>query len=286
MRYGPINSILFIKSKKRFEVELDDNYTIKETSITDSKAHGTYLTLCGLAASDDKVFKSFRSAKVMIQVLDHVSKEQGEGYISEILKLTKWDTNFTKIIEKLDEHGKPYKFHFKPYGKFSPTLLRYLKVNFDLIKYFGPIDGYNLSEIGGGFGGQASLINLMNSISSYTLYDLVPVLDLTKKFIESNKIPGNFNFNDGTDPKIIKSDLIISNYAFSELSRSMQDQYINNVILNSPRGYITWNPLSWRDLGGYQSAELIKLIPNSKIFPEKPLTYNGNVVIVWKPIVS
>ena len=61
----------------------------------------------------------------------------------------------------------------------------------------------------------------------------------------------------------------------------MQDRYINNVILNSSRGYITWNPLSQRDLGGYQSAELIKLIPNSQIFPEKPLTYNGNVIIVW-----
>ncbi len=286
IRYGLVNSILFAKSKNKFEVELDDKYTIKETSITDSKVHGTYLTLCGLAASDDKVFKSFRSARVMIQVLDHVSKEQGEEYISEILKLTKWDTNFTKIIEKLDEHGKPNKFHFKPYGKFSPTLLRYLKVNFDLIKYFGPIECYNLTEIGGGFGGQASLINLMNTVSSYTLYDLLPVLDLTKKFIELNKIPGNFTFNDGTDPKIIKSDLVISNYAFSELSRSMQDQYINNVILNSSRGYITWNPLSWRDLGGYHSTELIKLIPNSQIFPEKPLTYNGNVIIVWKPVVS
>jgi hypothetical protein len=286
MRHGPINSILLIKSKKRFEVELDDKYTINETSITDSKAHNTYLTLCGLAASDDKVFKKFRSAKVMIQVLDHVSIEQGKEYISEILKLTKWDTNFTKIIEKLDEYGKPNKFYFKPYGKFSPTLLRYLKVNFDLIKYFGPIEGYNVTEIGGGFGGQASVINLLNSISSYTLYDLLPVLDLTKKFIELNKIPGNFTFNDGIDPKIIKSDLIISNYAFSELSRSIQDEYINNIILNSSRGYITWNPLSWRDLGGYQPAELIKFIPNSQIFPEKPLTYKGNVVIVWKPVVS
>ena len=119
-------------------------------------------------------------------------------------------------------------------------------------------------------------------LSSYTLYDLPPVLDLSKKFILENKVLGNFNYIDGRYPKITKSDLVISNYAFSELSRSMQDEYISNVILNSPRGYITWNPLSWRDLGGYSSAELIKLIPKSQIFTEKPSTYPGNVIIVWK----
>ena len=283
VRNGLVNTILFLKSKKKFEVEIVKKYIYKNTSITDSNLHSTYTTLCGLAANDSNTFKKFRSARVMVQVLDHVSLEQGWDYIFEILALAEWNKNFTEIIKKLDEHGKPIKFYFKPYGKFSPTLLRYLKVNLDLIKYFGSIEEYNITEIGGGFGGQASLINLMNSLSSYTIYDLPPVLDLSKKFIEVNTIPGIFNYNDGRNIKKIKSDLVISNYAFSELSRNIQDEYISKVVLNSPRGYITWNPLSWRDLGGYSSEELIRIIPRSQIFQEKPLTYPGNNIIVWRP---
>lgn len=283
VRNGLVNTILFLKSKNKFDVQLDKKYIYKNTSITDSNLHSTYTTLCGLAARDSNTFKKFRSARVMVQVLDHVTIEQGWEYICEILELAEWDKNFTEIIKKIDEHGKPIKFYFKPYGKFSPTLLRYLKVDLDLIKYFGSLKQFNVTEIGGGFGGQACLINLMNSLSSYTIYDLPPVLDLSKRFIRVNAIPGKFNYNNGRNIKQLKSDLVISNYAFSELSRDIQDEYISKVLLNSPRGYITWNPLSWRDLGGYSSEELIRIIPRSKIFQEKPLTYSGNKIIVWRP---
>lgn len=283
VRNGLINTILFLKSKNKFDVQLDKKYMYKNTSITDSNLHSTYTTLCGFAANDNNIFKKFRSARIMVQVLDHVTMEQGWKYIFEILELAEWNRNFTEIIKKIDEHGKPIKFYFKPYGKFSPTLLRYLKVDLDLIKYFGSLEDYEVTEIGGGFGGQASLINLMNSLSSYTIYDLPPVLDLSKKFISENSIPGKFNYHDGRNIKKSKSDLVISNYAFSEISRDIQDEYISKVILNSPRGYITWNPLSWRDLGGYSSEELIRIIPRSQIFQEKPLTYPGNNIIVWRP---
>ena len=133
VRNGLVNTIQFLKSKNKFDVQLDKKYEYKNTSITDSSLHSTYTTLCGLAAKDSKTFKKFRSARVMVQVLDHVTIEQGWEYIFEILELAEWDGNFTEIIKKIDEHGKPIKFYFKPYGKFSPTLLRYLKVDLDLI---------------------------------------------------------------------------------------------------------------------------------------------------------
>jgi putative sugar O-methyltransferase len=283
VRNGLVNTLLFLKSKNKFEVQQDNMYIYKDTSISDSNLHSTYTTLCGLAASDNNTFRKFRSARAMVQVLDHVTIEQGWEYILEILELAEWNRNFTEIIKKIDEHGKPIKFYFKPYGKFSPTLLRYLKVNLDLIKHFGSLKEYNVTEIGGGFGGQASLINLTNSLSSYSIYDLPPVLDLSKKFIRVNEIPGKFNYYDGRNITKLKSDLVISNYAFSELRRDIQDEYISKVLLNSSRGYITWNPLSWRDLSGYSSEELIRIIPRSQIFQEKPLTYPGNNIIVWHP---
>jgi len=32
---------------------------------------------------------------------------------------------------------------------------------------------------------------------------------------------------------------------------------------------------------GYSASEISKIIPNSEIIPEKPLTYKDNCVLVW-----
>jgi hypothetical protein len=226
-------------------------------------------------------FKKFRSSRVIVEALDHVTIEQGNGYISEILKYSSWPEKFTKVLVQIDNVGRPRKFRFRPYGTFSPTLLRYLKVYIDLEKNFGSLKNLNIAEIGIGFGGQASLIGLLDKPLSYIFYDIPPVLELAQKFTEELEVPGSFTFIDGRNPKSSNPDLVISNYAFSELNREIQDQYLKNVILRSPRGYITWNNLSAEDLGGYSLAELIRLIPNSQIHPDKPNTRESNAIIVW-----
>ena len=156
-----------------------------------------------------------------------------------------------------------------------------MKVYIDLEKNFGSLKNLNLVEIGVGFGGQASLISLLDKPLSYTFYDIPPVLKLAQKFTDELGVPGNFIFNDGRNPKLSNPDLVISNFAFSELNRDVQDQYLKNVVLPSPRGYITWNHFSAEILGGHSLAELIRLIPNSQIHPEKPNTSASNAIIIW-----
>jgi putative sugar O-methyltransferase len=156
-----------------------------------------------------------------------------------------------------------------------------LKVHTDLERNFGSLKNFTIVEIGIGFGGQASLISLLDKPLSYIYYDIPPVLELAQKFTKELNVPGNFTFIDGRNPKPSKPDLVISNYAFSELNRDVQDQYLKNVVLSSPRGYITWNNLSAENFGGYSLAELIRLIPNSQIHPEKPNTSESNAIIVW-----
>lgn len=119
---------------------------------------------------------------------------------------------------------------------------------------FGEFDEYNIAEIGVGFGGQASLISLLESPISFTLYDLPPVLELSSRFMESLDIQGDFRFLDSRIPTKSVPDLVISNYAFSELNRDIQDEYLNKVILNAARGYITWNRLSEESFGGIHSV--------------------------------
>lgn len=268
-----------------FDFPASEEFPVGNSSLTDSEIltsyPSVYPSLCGSAAKDLEIFKKFRSSRVMVEVLDHVSIEQGKAYISEILKLSSWPEEFTKVLVEIDKVGAPRKFRFRGYGTFSPTLLRYLKVLIDLEKNFGSLKNLNIAEIGVGFGGQASLIGLLDKPLSYIYYDIPPVLALAQKFTRELEVPGNFTFIDGRDPKPSNPDLLISNYAFSELNRDVQDQYLKNVVLPAPRGYITWSNLSAKILGGYSLAELLRLIPNSQIHPEKPNTSESNAIIVW-----
>jgi len=280
-RHGLINLYLRAKNRRMFQIIASEEFAVEGTSITDSAYLDSYPTLCGSAAKNGDVFRNFRSSKVMVEALDHVSIDQGKLYLEEILKYGTWSQDFTHVINKIDTLGKPRKFRFAPYGIFSPTLLRYLKVYLDLNKNFGLLQNLNITEIGIGFGGQASLILLLDKPKSYTFYDIPPVLQLAAKFISDLGILGNLNFIDGRNPTGATPDLVFSNYAFSELSLEVQNYYLDRVILNSQRGYITWNSLSADRLGGHSLADLVRLIPNSQILPERPKTAESNVIIIW-----
>lgn len=279
--HGVLNLFYRIRHRNLFEVALDYKFVSKGSSITDSSELETYASLCGIAARDSQIFNKFRSAKVMVEALDHVSIEQAKNYRDEILKHGPWRQEFSEALRHIDSIGSPRKFHFKGLGTYSPTLFRYLKVYLDLKTLFGPLESFNFAEIGIGFGGQASVIHLLNKPISYHLYDIPPVLDLTSRFLETLKIEGGFNFNDGRNPNAFEPDLTISNYAFSELTPEIQKEYLQCLILNSPRGYITWNSLSADRLGGYSLGEILRLIPHSQILAEEPNTAKSNAIIVW-----
>jgi hypothetical protein len=280
-KHGIVNLIYRFRNRRIFDIQFSEKFPVFGSSITDSESVPSYATLCGIAAEEDEIFKKFRSARPIITALDHVSLDLGEKYLAEILNYGPWQEAYKRAINQIDSLGEPKIYSFKPFGKFSPTLLRYLKVYLDLNKYFGPLENYRISEIGVGFGGQACLINLLDTTTQYNLYDIPPVLQLAEKFIGQNHVLGGFSFNDGRNPVAVDSDLVISNYAFSEINPTVQKLYIESVILNSPRGYMTWNLLSEERLGGYSLERFVDLLPNYKILEENPLSGEGNKILVW-----
>lgn len=276
------NYINYIRTKKRVNLKPNADLLPKGTSITDSERYVSYLTLCDLASENEKIFSKFRSYKVMIEVLDHVTYKQGKEYLNTLNNFGGWKPQYGELIRKLDLYGGGKKFYFKNLGTFSPTMLRYLKVHLETLSIFGSFAGLTLTEIGVGFGGQASILGGLNPPLQYNLCDLPEVLKLTNKFLSTNSIVLNCKYIDGRDPIELNSDIVISNYAFSELNRTVQSKYLDRVILKSRMGYITWNPLSERDLDGYSLEELFNLIPNAVMQDENPSTFPGNKLIVWK----
>jgi len=256
----------------------NSNKTRLSTSISDNE---TYPDFCAKASIDANLFLNFRRNKYYGKILEHISKELGQCYIDEI---TKFDNNFLKHIDlfKLnDKCGNPELFEYPEIGSISTTTLRYIKVLGDLNKYFKELDNVDICEIGVGYGGQCRIINSIYSPSKYTLVDIKPALMLSQRYLDNYAINSVLKFKTMNELEVKEYDLVISNYAFTELTREIQDVYLKKIILNSKKGYITYNDISPVNFRSYKKEELLKIIPNSHIIEEVPLTHERNCIIIW-----
>ncbi|NCW13363.1 MAG: putative sugar O-methyltransferase, partial [Chitinophagia bacterium] len=201
------------------------NQNVSKTSISDATP---YVMVCELANSDKEIFTNFRRCLEYRLVLEHVNRRFGKKY----LQLASGNPNWRSYLGKINTQnriGNPILKNFNGIGKTSPTSLRYLKVLTDLETLFGNLNGMNIAEIGAGFGGQAHAISSNFEIAKYSIFDLPEVNRLIKRFLASLINIDNFVFVDGRgdlSPNL-KYDLVISNYAFSELNRETQEKYLN-----------------------------------------------------------
>jgi hypothetical protein len=86
------------------------------------------------------------------------------------------------------------------------------------------------------------------------------------------------------EPKSI--DLVVSNYAFSELPRNLQESYIQKVLSKSAKGYLSMNEQSnmvkTKEFPSppYQLEDLRSRLPTFEVIDETPLTGPGNYIII------
>ena len=257
------------------------------TSLTDN---GKYPAFCYIAARQDDIFQTFKRNPIYTQVLEHVSTEQGAAYLDIILNdyAVKLTDEQWKIILQNDALGNPHTATYEFADKIltcSPTTLRYTKVLLDLATLFDFDKIQTVAEIGIGYGGQCRLAMNLLPIDRYELIDLPEVVLLAERFLTELDQTGDIRYRDGTHLyNDVSSDLVISNYAFSELIKPVQDFYIEKIIAHSKAGYMTWNSAFFLQQGihvGYSAEEFASMIPGAQIIPEKPLTAHGNCIIVW-----
>ena len=121
------------------------------------------------------------------------------------------------------------------------------------------------------------------------MFDLVPVLELVRKYLSSfgnNQVKLNkVIFEDLRELPNKNWDLVISNYAFSELPKSLQLDYVEKVLTRSKRGYLIMNSgksnISGFSKGKLTLKELEDLLPGVEILEEVPNTGPDNYVLVW-----
>ncbi len=246
------------------------------TSISDNQV---YPDFCLKASNSIKVFNRFRQNPVYKGILEHVNEAQGQIYLDEINKHSELLVHMDEF-KKNDDFGGAELITYPVVGAISPSTLRYIKVLGDLNALFGSLNNMTICEIGVGYGGQCRILHVIDTPAKYTLVDIAPALMLAERYMD-NFIAGTIEYKTMNELEKKEYDLVISNYAFTELPREIQNVYLKKVILNSKRGYITYNQISPEHFHSYTKEELLKMIPGAKIVPEVPLTHPNNCIIVW-----
>lgn len=252
-----------------------------KTSLSDKKS---YTEVCKLAAIDDNVFNTFKQNPGYNEILEHTSYELGLAYLTELPDDFNFDAGRLN-----DKFGGAQPVNYPNIGMISPSSLRYLKVANEIKTLFGSTQDFNIGEVGCGYGAQSLILHRLYGWKSYEFYDLIEPLLLIEKYLKVNDIntDESCGFNYGNDINSFEKpeyDLVISNYAFSELTRKIQDIYLDKVLLPAKRGYLTMNFIS--RTGGiysYSRDEILEELSskNPQVLPEIPLTSPDNLVIIW-----
>lgn len=238
-----------------------------------------YLAVCLLAKRYPHVLIKFKRCHEYRLVLEHVTRLQGTQYLDCIKENNQVLNNMMAVSSK--EIGDPLKFPYDGIGYCSPTQIRYAKIIQDLQYLFDLSEIKSITEIGVGNGGQAAQICNLIHPEMYNLIDLEPVLDITNLVISNYSFDTDFHYLSPDFSEAVSADLLISNYAFSELNRSIQDSYLDKVVRNSRRGFMLYNNIHKNPQTGYLASEILERIPGSVAFAEEPLTYPGNLLIAW-----
>ncbi len=236
--------------------------------------------------SSKRVFKRFRRKYNYREILEHLTYYDGKRYLHYLnLNYPEWKSRLSQFVLN-DRIGSPRTFKFQGIGRISPTTLRYIAVAYDIEKLLGFEKISNVVEIGGGYGGQFSVLQNFKKFSTYQIFDLPEVQELISRFINELGVEqADYPLYPPTNFESKSIDLIISNYAFSELPREVQEVYLESVCKLAKNGFFLMNSglnnYSGRSKGKLKLEEIREKIPNLRIAPENPSTGPDNYLLYW-----
>lgn len=251
------------------------NYDV--TSISDDSSYSN-----AVASSLKNDLRNFKRDDIYRRILEHTDDITGRMYYDIICQKYQYLIKYMDTFKKNDDIGNPIKFKYDEY-EMSPTTLRYIKVLGDIISIFGDLNNIDIIEIGSGYGGQCKIIHDLFKPKSYTIVDLDDVMELNKRYLSYFDI-NNVIFKSSNDVFFDHYDLVISNYAFTECEKTIQEIYLNKIIKNSKNGYITCNFISNSfNINSFNKEDILNMLDVSyQIIPEEPITHHDNFILTWK----
>jgi len=206
-----------------------------------------WVQACKDSVLEDK-FPFFRQNPSFINVVEGTPKYAGRNLFARVRK--SFPKELISIFATSENIGAPlntirYKLWGKEINFISPTTLRYANNLNTIIELFD-FDSYeSIYEIGAGYGGEAKIIFDYIKFKKlpkkrYTVFDLATSFPLIRKFL------ANFGYQINEEELSTfqhsgEKSLVISNGAFSEMRRELQELYFKKVIQHSEYGYFITN---------------------------------------------
>ena len=212
-----------------------------------------------LQACKEADLSNFKRDPRLTKIFEHATRQQGFDYYDLIAELypelltRKWSN---------DDTGNARILHCGAVCTVSASTLQYIYVLTNIKYHIGDMDGLRICEIGGGYGGQARTICDVYKPACYHIIDLYEVTLLQSRYLKEFDCVDCF-----TQPTGEEYDLVISNYALSEIPDNKQ--YMDEVIMKSKHGYITCN------------TDFIKLPFEHKRLPDIPSEKATNYILIW-----
>ena len=203
-----------------------------------------YLQACKDFTDNDELFSNFKRDSRYTPVLEHLTESDALLYVSEMKSKETLTETILDSVRENDLYGSPLTINHSELGMISPTTVRYLKNSLDIITTFKENSPFKkVLEIGGGYGGLCKVFSSFNKFNHYYLVDFPEVNGLSKKYLSNFKLIKNKIYQISTNAlrEIKDLDLVISNYAFSECSREVQETYYDLFIKNSKNFYLAYN---------------------------------------------
>jgi hypothetical protein len=219
------------------------------TSISDT---ADYRAICARAAGDDAAFAQFRRLDAFLAIVEPPSRAGGGDRVDSAIDGQEFAGHVRAIapyrplldaFRASDRIGAPVVEAFDELGTFNSYTLRYIKILWDLERLFGSLDGLRILEIGGGYGGQCAIVARRFRFAAYDILDLPETGALARRFLDEAGI-GSVRCLSETAALAPSYDLLLSNYAFSELSDALRESYRDAIVPRCARGFMLWNRMS------------------------------------------
>jgi len=248
------------------------------TWLTSNESIDRYTNSLKRAAEDDIVFNFFRREPGVREIVEGVPDCVGFGYHVKLKNTEFFKENLEKI-QLNDKIGGPRLFLIEGQA-WTSTTLRYTWNVLDMRQNGVQLDFADVVEVGGGYGGLCRMIHAFHTPKSYTIVDLPEALALTKRFLESYGIT-NVNYMSCFEYDVLSVDTFISNYALTELTRDVQDQYVNRLMKRASSGYVTFNSQPRNADNQYSLAELQDSVSGESRIQQEDVKKSEFQVLVW-----
>lgn len=244
------NNVIYGKKTKK-----NINEYFKKLISIKTREYSAYTTLVKNILEKDKSEWDFKSSKDYTQKLENLGKYYGNLYLEQLMKqfpkfFYKHKKYLIEVCEQNDLYGKPNIRPFPSFTTCSATNLRYILHALLILTFMTnhKINNIDIIEIGGGYGGLSFFMHKIAplfkiNITSYTIIDLPEISLLQKNYLDALDMSKNMHFyNINNYNNLKKNSFLISNYAYSEISIELQQEYTEKIL--NPYisyGFLVWN---------------------------------------------